>query len=153
MDAELAKILAPYAGQKGALIPVLQKVQGRYGYLPQELLTDVAKFCRVSVNEVFGVASFYAQFHFVRPGEHTVKVCLGTACHVRGGENIMKMVCQEIGVRPGETTPDYKFTLERVGCLGCCALAPVVVVDDKVYSKMNPAKVIDVLTQYRSRGA
>jgi NADH-quinone oxidoreductase subunit E len=151
MDVELAEALESYRGQKGALIAILQKIQEKLGYLPRELFPEVAKMCRVSVNEVFGVASFYAQFRFVRSGEHVVKVCLGTACHVRGGERIMHTVTQELGIKPGATTEDYKFTLERVACFGCCALSPVMVVDNTVYSKMNPARAKGILAQYRGR--
>jgi len=148
MDAELVKILAPYVGQKGALITVLQKVQEKLGYLPENLFPDVAKTCRVSVNEVFGVASFYAQFRFIPPGRHSVKVCLGTACHVRGGQRILESVERDVGVPSGDTSKDGRFSLERVACFGSCALAPVVVVDKDVYGRMTPAKAKDVLSKY-----
>jgi len=148
MDTVLAAKLETYRGDRKALISVLQLVQEKYGYLPQDAVNDVAKLCNISVNEVYGVASFYAQFRFERAGDHVVKVCLGTACHVRGGERIMRTVTQELGVKAGETTPDYKFTLEHVACFGCCALSPVMVVDNTVHSRMNQSKAKNVLTQY-----
>ncbi len=108
----LLRILAPYCEQKGALIPVLQKVQEELGYLPEEAISEIAYFLGVSESEVYGVASFYAQFRFIRQGEHTIKVCQGTACHVRGGRHILEAVEREISIQPGETTEDYKFSLE-----------------------------------------
>ncbi|MBM3120106.1 MAG: NADH-quinone oxidoreductase subunit NuoE [Chloroflexi bacterium] len=145
---ELAKIAAEYEGEKGALIPVLQKVQGKFGYLSKEAISQIAKFSRMSESEVFGVASFYAQFYFSRRGQHTVKVCLGTACHVRGGERILDEVKRELDVESGGTTKDYKFSLERVACFGSCALAPVVVIDKDVHGRMTVAKAKEILSEY-----
>ena len=140
MQGKLAPVLAPYRGQKGATIPVLQKVQAKLGYLPEEAVSEIAKFLGQTKNEIYGVASFYAQFRFERPGEHTIKVCQGTACHVRGAPRILEAVEKELGIQPGGTTEDYKFSLERVACFGSCALAPVMVVDKTVYGKMTSAK-------------
>jgi NADH-quinone oxidoreductase subunit E len=148
LQEELAEVLAPYKGARGALIPVLQKVQEKLGYLPEEAVSEIAKFLRVSESDVFGVASFYAQFRFTRPGEHNVRVCLGTACHVRGGARIMETTQKELGIQPGGTTADYKFSLERVACFGSCALAPVMVVDKRVYGRMVPAKAKEILAKY-----
>jgi NADH-quinone oxidoreductase subunit E len=103
----------------------------------------------VSPSEVFGVATFYAQFRFTPPGEHTVKVCLGTACHVRGGEEILDNVSREVGVKSGETSKDGKFSLERVACFGSCALAPVMVVDKDVYGRLTIQKAKEIIGQYR----
>jgi len=150
LSDELAKIVAAYKGEKGALIPVLQKIQEKFGYLPEEAISEIAKFSRMSESEVFGVASFYAQFYFTRRGEHTVKVCLGTACHVRGGERILDEVKKELGVEPGDTTEDYKFSLERVACFGCCALAPVMTVDKTVHTKMTRSKAVETLQRLRT---
>jgi len=149
---ELAEVLAEYKEEKGALIPVLQKVQERFGYLPEAAISGVAKFCRMSESEIFGVASFYAQFYFTRRGKHTVKVCLGTACHVRGGERIMGQVEKELGIRPEETTEDYEFSLERVACFGCCALAPVMMVDQTIYTKMTRSEASATLQRFRVGG-
>ncbi len=148
MHERLSSILAPYRGQRGALIPVLQKVQEELGYLPEEAISEIAHFLGVSESEVYGVASFYAQFRFIRQGEHTIKVCQGTACHVRGGRRILETVERELSLQPGETTEDYKFSLERVACFGSCALAPVVVVDKTVYGRMTTAKARQVLGGY-----
>jgi NADH-quinone oxidoreductase subunit E len=146
---ELAKIVAEYKGEKGALIPILQKVQEKFGYLPKEAISEIAKSSRMSESEVFGVASFYAQFYFTRRGQHTVKVCLGTACHVRGGEKILDEIKRELGVESGGTTEDYKFSMERVACFGSCALAPVLVIDKDVYGRMTVAKAKETLNKYR----
>jgi len=145
----LAEVLAPYQGQKGATIPVLQKVQEKIGYLPEETLSEIAKFLGQSENEVYGVATFYAQFRFERPGEHMVKVCQGTACYVQGGKRILEAVEDELHLPTGKTTTeDYKFSIERVACFGSCALAPVMVVDKTVYGRMSPAKARQTLAQY-----
>lgn len=149
MVEQLAEILNPYKGERGTLIPVLQKVQESFGYLSQEAVSQVAKFLRVSESEIFGVASFYAQFRFSRPGEHSVKVCLGTACHVRGGVRILDTLQRELGIEPGGTTEDYKFSLERVACFGSCALAPVAVIDDKVYGRLTTTKAKEIIDQHR----
>ncbi|HEX74981.1 MAG TPA: NADH-quinone oxidoreductase subunit NuoE [Dehalococcoidia bacterium] len=146
---ELAEILAEYGGEKGALIPILQRIQEKFGYLPEEAISEIAKFSRMAESEIFGVASFYAQFYFTRRGQHTVKVCLGTACHVRGGERILDEVKRELGVESGGTTKDYKLSLERVACFGSCALAPVMVIDKNVYGRMTIAKAKDILDEYR----
>ncbi len=148
-EDRMAEILAPYAGERGAIIPVLQKVQENLGYLSQEAISQVASFFRVSESQVFGVASFYAQFRFTRPAEHCIKVCLGTACHVRGGEQIMDAVKRDLHIDSGDTTDDNKFGVERVACFGCCALAPVTVVDDKVYGRLSPTKIREILSRYR----
>jgi len=148
MHEQLSQILVPYRKQRGALVPVLQKVQETVGYLPEEAISEIAHFLCLSESEVYGVATFYAQFRFKRQGEHTVKVCQGTACHVRGGKRILEMVERELGIQPGETTKDYKFSLERVACFGSCALAPVMVVDKTVYGRMTIAKSRQILARY-----
>ncbi len=148
MREQLAPVLEPYQGQKESLIPVLQKVQEELGYLPEEAITEIAYFLRLSRSQIYGVASFYAQFRFERQGEHTVRVCQGTACHVRGGRRILEAVMQQIGIQPGETTEDYQFSLERVACFGSCALAPVMVVDKTVCARMTTPKVRETLAGY-----
>jgi len=148
MREQLLQILTPHPGEKGSLIPVLQKVQDELGYLPEEAVSEVAYFLGVSESEVYGVASFYAQFRFVRRGEHTIKVCQGTACHVRGGRRILEAVERELGIQPEGTTEDYKFSLERVACFGSCALAPVMVVDKTVYGRITIPEAKKVLAEY-----
>jgi len=149
MPGQLSDIFAAFSRERKNLIPVLQKVQEKLGYLPEEAISEVAQFLRLSRNEVYGVASFYAQFRFERQGEHGVKVCQGTACHVRGGRRIMETVQRELGVQTGETTEDYEFSLERVACFGSCALAPVMVVDKTVFGRMTTVKAREVLDKYR----
>jgi NADH-quinone oxidoreductase subunit E len=144
----LLPILEANQGHKESLIPVLQKVQGELGYLPEESVSEIAHFLGLSSSEIFGVASFYAQFRFERPGEHTIKVCQGTACHVRGAKRILEAVTQELGVEAGGTTEDYKFSLEQVACFGCCALAPVLVIDGQVYGRMTTSKARQVLENH-----
>jgi len=151
LHERLAPVLAPYRGQKGATIPVLQKVQEELGYLSEEAISEIANFLGLSENEIYGVASFYAQFRFERQGEHIIKVCQGTACYVRGGRRILDTVRQRLGIQPGETTEDYKFSLERVACFGACALAPVAVIDNTVYAKMTTIKVKQLLDQYQGK--
>jgi len=148
MRDRLLPILESYGKKKGVLIPVLQKVQEELGYLPEEAVSEVAHFLGLSRSEIYGVASFYAQFRFERQGEHAVKVCQGTACHVRGGRRIMQAVTQQLSIQPGGTTDDYKFSLERVACFGSCALAPVMVVDKRVYGRMTTVKARNVLAEY-----
>jgi NADH-quinone oxidoreductase subunit E len=147
----IADIVEPYRGQKGILISVLQAVQDRLGYLPDEAISEVSRVLNIPVSEVFGVASFYALFRFERSGQYLVRVCQGTACHVRGGKRILETVKNELGISPGETTPDYKFSLERVACFGSCALAPVMVINKSVYGRMTTGKAKKILEEYRSK--
>jgi len=140
IQERLSPVLAPYEGQHGTLIPILQKTQAELGYLTEDAVSEIANFLGISESQVYGVASFYAQFRFTRQGEHVIKVCQGTACHVRGSHRILEEVELELGIQPGGTTGDYKFSLERVACVGCCALAPVMVVDDNVHAKMTVAE-------------
>ena len=129
------------------MIPALQKIQEKQGYLSKKAISDVARKMNISENGIYGVASFYAQFRFTQPGRHIIKVCLGTACHVRGGENLLETVERELNVHQGETTKDGQYSLERVACFGCCALAPVMVINNKVYGRMNNTKVRKILVE------
>lgn len=148
IQEQLTQILASCSGQRGALISVLQQVQEIFGYLPEEAISEIAQSLCLSESEVYGVASFYALFRFERQGEHKVRVCQGTACHVRGGRRILDTVEHELGIHCGETTKDYKFSLERVACFGACALAPVMVVDKTVNGKMTNPKAKRILGEY-----
>ena len=136
----LDEILAGSGRERDNLIPLLQEVQDRFQYLATEAVQRVAEHLELSENDVYGVATFYAQFRFVPPGLHHVKVCQGTACHVRGSGMIVDAISRTIGIEPGQTSADGKFSLERVACFGSCALAPVVVLDDKVFGRMTAAK-------------
>jgi NADH:ubiquinone oxidoreductase subunit E len=136
----LETILTNYGSERDNLIPLLQEVQERFHYLSPESVQAVADHLELSENDVYGVATFYAQFRFVPPGLHHIKVCEGTACHVRGSDRILDAISRSTGLEPGQTSGDGQFSLERVACFGSCALAPVVVVDDKVYGRMTAAK-------------
>jgi NADH-quinone oxidoreductase subunit E len=153
MERQLEHILSKYPqGDRGFLIPVLQDVQEAYGYVSEESVDEIAEFTRTTPGEIYGVASFYTQFRLSRPGRHTVRVCLGTACHVRGGDRILDILEYQLKVRAGETTPDGLFSLERVACFGCCALAPVVMVDSDVHSRMKATKALKLLKRYDGAG-
>lgn len=136
----LDAVLSGYGRDRDNLIPLLQEVQDHLHYLSPEAVRQVAEHLNLSENDVYGVATFYAQFRFVPPGLHHVKVCQGTACHVRGSDMIMDAISRSTGIEPGQTSSDGQFSLERVACFGSCALAPVVVVDDKVYGRMTTAR-------------
>jgi NADH-quinone oxidoreductase subunit E len=136
----LETILTEYGRERDNLIPLLQEVQERFHFLSPEAVQAVADHLELSENDVYGVATFYAQFRFVPPGLHHIKVCEGTACHVRGSDRILDAISRSTGLEPGQTGEDGQFSLERVACFGSCALAPVVVVDDKVYGRMTAAK-------------
>ena len=127
------------------LVPALQRAQAALGYLPQEAIRRIAGDLRLTENEVFGVATFYAQFRFTPPGRHRLRVCLGTACHVKGGVQMMDTLERRLGIVAGETTPDGEYDLERVACLGCCALAPVFTLDEAIYGQMSVLKLQEVL--------
>jgi NADH-quinone oxidoreductase E subunit len=144
----LDEILQKHKGEEGALIPILQEAQEIYGYLSEEVLNYLGNRLHISTSRIFGVITFYAQFHTTPRGRHTVRVCRGTACHVRGGKNVLKAVQQNLGIGENETTPDFNFTFETVACLGACALSPVLLVDKNYYGKLTPAKVEQVLKQY-----
>jgi len=148
MDTErLNKILAVFEGERGGLISILQRVQEEFGYLPEAALSLIADFLKLPLSQVFSVATFYDHFYLTRRGDHLVSVCQGTACHVLGARDILETAENCLGIKKGQTTPDYKYSLERVACLGSCALAPVVLVDDEVHSKMTARKVKRILTE------
>jgi len=141
-------VLGTFARDRDNLIPIFQAEQAKSGYLSAEFMESVADYLGISLSSTCGVATFYTQFKFSRPGDHKVKVCLGTACYVRGGTKICDEVSHQLKIQAGEVTPDYKFSLEGVACFGSCAQSPVVVVDRKVYGKMNAKKVKNVLKEY-----
>ena len=149
LEAQVRDIISRGPSGKGALIPLLQMVQQEVGYLPKVAIGLLSARLGVPESRIYGVVTFYAQFYLTRQGRHKVRVCQGTACHVRGSARIMQAVRRKLGIAPGETTADYEFTLERVACLGSCALAPVVVVDDKVHGSMNVQKAEALLSRLR----
>jgi NADH:ubiquinone oxidoreductase subunit E len=144
-------VLDEAAGQRGMLIAVLQRVQEKIGYLPEEAMTMIAERMSLSLSNVYGVASFYKHFHFKPRGKNIVKVCMGTACHVRGAKSVLTEMEQQLGIKEGETTKDMSVTLETVGCVGCCALAPVVTINDKdLFGELTPKMVDDIIDSVRS---
>ncbi len=143
--APLDKILEEYAGQKGAIIPILQHTQEAYGYLPKEVLQEISRRTGIPVSKLLGVATFYAQFRLNRRGKHLIRVCDGTACHVRGASKCIETVEKQLNVPAGGTSEDYEYTMEIVYCLGSCGLAPVAVVDDRVYGRLTPNSLVEQL--------
>lgn len=141
----LQEVLEEYRTKQGAVIPVLQKAQEIYGWLPEEVLQAVADGMKVPLSKVYGVATFYSQFYLKRRGRHIVQQCDGTACHVRGAARIIDEVEKHLGIKAGETTPDYRITYEVVYCLGSCGLAPVARVDDKMVGQLVPKQMIEML--------
>lgn len=147
IEARLRKILAVFEGKRGALVPILQRVQEEFGYLPEETLKEIATFLRLPRSQVFSVATFYSHFYLTRRGDHLVKVCQGSACHVRGASDILETAQYRLGIKTGQTTEDYEYSLERVACVGSCAMAPVVMIDDEVYPKMTAFKMNELLSR------
>lgn len=134
-------ILSRYAKERSNLIPILQEAQEKLGYLPEEAMEAIAGFLNLSNSTVYATSTFYSQFKFTPTGKKLVKVCHGTACHVRGGTRILSEVEKQLGIKPGETTDDREYSLETIACFGSCALAPVMVVDNDVYGRMTTSKV------------
>ncbi len=146
--AELDGIIAKYQGKPGGLIPVLEEAQVALEFLPVSVQKRIAKGLNLPLSRVYGVVTFYSFFTMTPRGRHTVRVCLGTACYVRGGKALADAIEKNFGVKKGETTPDRKFTYESVRCLGACGLGPVVVVDNDVHGRVKPGKVKDILNAY-----
>ncbi len=154
MDDEESKVkscIARYHNEKKALISILQDIQEEYNYLPQEALRIVSASLAIPLIDIVGVATFYRAFSLTPRGKHLVTVCLGTACHVRGGEKILDEFERKLNIKTGETTGDGEFTLETVACLGCCAIGPVVVVDDNYYAQTSIRKVDAILKEHRKK--
>jgi NADH-quinone oxidoreductase subunit E len=133
----------------GLLISTLEDIQAHYNYLPEEALREVSEQLAIPLRDIYGVATFYHLFSLTPKGKHIITVCVGTACHVRGGTRMVDIISRELGIQPGETTPDLEFTLETVNCLGACALGPIVVVDKEYHGNMNSSKVDAFLKNLR----
>ena len=142
------RILNNFGRKKRNLIPILQKVQGKLGYLPREALLEVADFLDIPSIDVYGVVTFYNQFRLNPPGKHSIRVCLGTACHMKGGYITMDAWRRRLGIDQGQTTHDREFDLDTVACVGCCVMAPVTVVDDKPHGKVEPTRVDGILLAF-----
>jgi NADH-quinone oxidoreductase subunit E len=141
-------VFSGFEGGQGDLIPILQRVQRKFGYISEDSTRMISRFLRMSESQIFGVASFYSQFRFIEPGRHSIKVCLGTACHVGGGHVLGEAIQRQLGVLPGEATEDKRFDFQRVACLGCCALAPVVQVDGDVHGRVSVIRLKQILEEY-----
>ena len=146
---QIARKFTNFEKKRQNLIPILQMVQNNLAYLPPEALKIVAQHLGILESEVYGVATFYNQFRFHPPGKHPIKVCLGTACHVRAGDIILENFERKLEIPEGQTTPDREFSIERVACVGCCALAPVAIIDETVHGHMAPSKVEGLLLRIK----
>lgn len=147
----IQQLFQKYPPHRSSIIPLLQELQEHYGYISAPAVDAMAEYLGVSASEIYGVATFYTQFKFNPPGKYVIQICQGTACHVRASSIILEALREELNIEPGHTTPDRLFTLERVACVGCCALAPVMTVNGKVYAQMTPAKVREVIQEYRKK--
>jgi NADH-quinone oxidoreductase subunit E len=144
MEQQLDALFSSYSGERPELIQLLQDVQDAFGFLPEEALLAIADFTGVPASQVFGTASFYSQFRFSPMGRRKVMVCRGTACHVRGAPRILEEVESVLGIKEGDTTPDLEYTLETVACIGCCSLAPCLMLDSEVQASLTPQKVNEI---------
>ena len=143
------EILSRYEKKERYLIPVLQEAQEEYGYLPEEVMKEIALGLNLSLSQVYGVVTFYSQFHQEPRGNNIIRVCMGTACHVRGGGAILDAIKDELGIEAGETTDDLEFTLESVACIGACGLAPVIMINDDTHGRLTPEKIPEIMAKYQ----
>lgn len=146
--ARIGEIIEEYKEKEGSLIQILHLAQGIYGYLPMELLQFISEKLDLPLSEVYGVATFYSFFSTKPKGENTIRVCLGTACYVRGGKKIVERLKEILGIEVGDTTSDGKFTLEVMRCIGACGLAPAITINDKVFKQVNPDKLQSIIEKY-----
>jgi len=144
------EIIEKYRDKKGALIPLLQAIEASYGYVPKESIGLVSKELSIFPVEIYGILTFYTQFHLTRRGRHTIRVCQGTACHVMGGKDILDYLSDKLEIKEGETTKDGNFSLERVACLGCCGMAPVMAIDADFHGEVKIEELNELMTKYES---
>jgi NADH-quinone oxidoreductase subunit E len=149
IGGETKKALRRHRRSRKQLVPVLQDVQKRLGYIPEEAMTQVAEHLGIPAMDVYGVVTFYNQFRLNPPGKHSVRVCLGTACHMKGGYITLDAWKRRLGIGPKETTPDREFDLDTVACVGCCTMAPVTIVDEDVHGSVTPTKVDGILLAHK----
>ncbi len=147
--SQTKKIIESYKGKKGILIPLLQDVQKEYGYVPKEAVELIADAFDLFPSQIYGVLTFYTQFYLTPRGKHTIRVCQGTACHVMGGKELLDYIGDTLHIKDGETTKDGLFSLERVACLGCCGMAPVIMIDEEFYGGCDFKKVDTILQKYK----
>jgi len=148
---EIGEVLGAHSADSASLVPILQQMQARLGYLPREGMMEVADYLGIPSSRVYGVASFYNQFRFTPIGRNHIKVCMGTACHMKGGALVLEALERELGIKVGDVTTDGEYSLDRVACVGCCVLAPVVVVRDDVYPRLTSYRVEEALAEIRQR--
>jgi len=151
--SDAKKTIERYRDKKGALIPLLQEIQDTYGYVSKEAVELVSKELSIYPVKIYGVLTFYTQFYLTPRGRHTIRVCQGTACHVMGGKELLDYLSDKLGVSEGETTADGMFSLERVACLGCCGIAPVIVVDEDFHGRCTIKNLDALLDSYKLKGA
>ena len=151
-EQKLVSIIADYKDVKGSMMPILQEAQEIYGYLPLEVQKIIARETGRSVEEIYGIAAFYSQFKLNPNGQYAIAVCLGTACYIRGGDDLLKTLEKELGIGLNATTADGLFSIEAVRCLGCCGLAPVIVVNGNVHGRLTSKDVPSIIEQYRKLG-
>lgn len=142
---EYSSIFSAFKGAQTDLIPILVRIQEKAGYISEQAVQQVSGFLKMSENQIYGVASFYPKFRFTQPGKKSIKVCMGTACHVRGGLFLSEAVGWKLGISIGQTTEDRRFDFQRAGCLGCCTLAPVVKINEDVHSRMSVMRLKEIL--------
>ena len=147
--AELKEFIAGHKDVQGPLMPIMQKAQDIFGYLPEEVQYYIARELDIPVSDVYGVATFYAQFNLEPKGQYIISVCLGTACYVKGSQQVLDKLEEVLGVPAGRTTPDGLFTLNATRCLGACGLAPVMMINDDVYGRLTPDQIPDIIAKYR----
>ncbi|MCP4724408.1 MAG: NADH-quinone oxidoreductase subunit NuoE [bacterium] len=147
--SEAKEIVSLIGSEPENSIPLLQEIQNRHSYLPEDLVEAVACEANLPASRLYGVATFYSQFRFTPQGKHLIRLCKGTACHVAGADKISYIVEQELGIKEGETTDDLLFSFESVACLGCCSLAPVLMIDDEIYGKLTTSKIKKIIKEYK----
>ena len=147
-EAELLKVIAEHKDDKGALMPILQKAQGIYGYLPIEVQTMISNEMDIPLEKIYGVVTFYSQFSLNPKGKYQISVCLGTACYVKGSGDIYNKLIEKLGIQGGECTPDGKFSLDACRCIGACGLAPVLTVNDDVYGRLSVDDIDGIIAKY-----
>ncbi len=148
----ISEKILKYKGKTGITIPVLQTIQKAFGYLPKNILKQTSIDLRIPLNELYGVASFYSQFRFTPVGKNMIMVCKGTACHVKGAEKILDEISRKIGIKDGETSTDMEYTLEGVACIGCCALAPCITINNEVHGRLNTKSIDKIFKSKKAEG-
>ena len=145
----MKEVFSQFKGEQHELIPILQETQGKFRYLPAAAIKEISRFLEIPEAAIYGVATFYAQFKLKPLGRRVVRICRGTACHVRGSAKVLEELEKQLGIKAGETTPDLEYTLETVACIGACALAPTMTIDSETYGKMTTKKVAEVLGEFK----